>query len=100
MFRVKRVCVPDGDELDGKHDSCHLNERYCTIKSLSTGMYLASDKEGKAFMKRLEDPMDRQTWFYFMPAKQEANMTFSCNYDLSVEFMAKFYRQSSEVEAC
>lgn len=100
MFKIKRVCIPDGDKRDGKHDSCHFNERYFNIKSVSTGLYLASDKEGNAFLKRLEDPLDRQTWFYLMPAKQEANMTFTCNYDLSVEFTAKFCRQSSEVGAC
>ena len=52
MFEIKIVS-------DGGH--------YCTIMSLSTGMFLASD-EGTASLKRFkEQPEDLQTWFHLMP---------------------------------
>lgn len=71
--------------------------------SLSTGMFLASNEEGHAFMKRVREDdheQDREIWFHFMPSKHEATMTFSCNYDLSIELKASLYRQTSEVEVC
>ena len=41
---------------------------YCTIVSLSTGMFLASDNEGNVSLKRFkEQPEDLQTWFQLMP---------------------------------
>ncbi|KAL9980290.1 hypothetical protein ACROYT_G008853, partial [Oculina patagonica] len=98
MFQIKRVMTHDD-----KHDHLYENGYYWTIMSLSTGMFLASDKEGKAFMKKVGEkyPEDRQTWFHFMPSFAEAATTFSSNYEFcSIEFKTNFYRQTSEVEAC
>ena len=63
-----------------------------SIKSKKTGKFLASDEDGKAFMKEVnpssmkdDQPTDRQTWFllHFVEAlKIERERTvYSCNFD-------------------
>ena len=82
---------------------------FCTIMSLSTGMFLASDSEGNASLKRFkEQPKNVQTWFHFLPhlidlklcRKVETHIlgVGNLNYD-SVQFTVS-YCQPSEVEAC
>ena len=82
---------------------------FCTIMSLSTGMFLASDNEGNASLKRFkEQPKNVQTWFHFLPhlidlklcRKVETHTlgVGNLNYD-SIQFTAS-YSQPSEVEAC
>ena len=92
MFEIKIVS-------DGGH--------YCTIKSMSTGMFLASDKKGNASLKRFkEQPEDLHTWFHLLPhmmmyCKKVESHTLGLgnfNHD-SIQF-ATSYCQASEVEAC
>ena len=82
---------------------------FCTIMSLSTGMFLASDSKGNASLKRFEEqPKNVQTWFHFLPhlidlklcRKVETHTLCvgNFNYD-SIQFTAS-YCQPSEVEAC
>ena len=53
MFEIKIAS-------DGRH--------FSTIKSLSTGMFLASDREGNVSLKRFnEQPKNVQNWFHFLP---------------------------------
>ena len=92
MFQIKQASTSD----------------YWTIKSVKTGMYLASDNEGNTFMK--EEVMthsgrveDRQTWFRFMPHKErfvETDTLFSFTYTDGISFTATCTYQTSEVEAC
>jgi len=83
--------------------------RYYTIMSLSTGMFLASDNEGNASLKRFkEPPEDLQTWFHFLPhviglmfcnnVETHTLGVGNFNYD-SIQF-ATSYCQASKVEAC
>jgi len=82
---------------------------YYTIMSLSTGMFLVSDNEGNASLKRFkEQPEDLQTWFHFLPhvtglmfcnnVETHTLGVGNFNYD-SIQF-ATSYCQASEVEAC
>ena len=72
-------------------------------------MFLASDSEGNASLKRFkEQPENVQTWFHFLPhlidlklcRKVETHIlgVGNLNYD-SIQFTAS-YCQPSEVEAC
>ena len=82
---------------------------FCTIMSLNTGMFLASDSEGNASLRRFkEQPENVQTWFHFLPhlidlklcRKVETHIldVANLNYD-SIQFTAS-YCQPSAVEAC
>ena len=94
MFQIKIVS-------DGGH--------YCTIMSLSTGMFLASDDEGNASLKRFKkQPEDIQTWFHLMPhvkdlkhcEKLEADTLGACSVSYDSIHLMTSYCQASEVEAC
>ena len=71
-------------------------------------MFLASDSEGNASLKRFdEQPRNVQTWFSFLPflvdlricRKVETHIFGQGNNNDSIEFTAS-YCQTSEVEAC
>ena len=90
MFQTSKHPVSDGGQ-------------YWTIKSLGTGKFLASDKEGNAYLN--DSPTDLYSWLRFVhPLKRERESfveeetVFSFNYD-SIHFTAS-YSQPSEVEAC
>ena len=94
MFEIKIVS-------DGGH--------YCTIMSLSTGMFLASDNEGNASLKRFkEQPEDLQTWFHLLPHmtglmlcnKVETHTLGAGNFNYDSVQFATSYCQTTEVEAC
>ena len=81
---------------------------FCTIMSLSTGMFLASDKEGNVSLKRFDEQHKNvQTWFHFLPhladlkicRKVETHTLGVGNNNDSIQFTA-LYCQASEVEAC
>lgn len=81
---------------------------FSTIMSLSTGMFLASDSEGNASLKRFnEQPRNVHTWFHFLPhladlklcRKVETHTLGVSNNCDSIQFTAS-YCQASEVEAC
>lgn len=89
----------------------HVNNQsdYMSIKSKKTGKFLASDEDGKAFMKEVnpssmkdDQPTDRQTWFllHFVEAlKIERERTvYGCNFDsTSIDYSVTCQAQ---VEAC
>lgn len=90
MFQTSKYPVSDGGQ-------------FWTIKSLGTGMFLASDNEGNVSL--IDRPTDLYTWLKFVhPMKTEMesfveeDTVFSFHYD-SIHFTAS-YCQTSEVEAC
>ena len=94
MFQIKIAS-------DGGH--------YCTIMSLSTGMFLASDDEGNASLKRFKNqPEDIQTWFHLTPhlkdlkhcEKLETDTLGVCSFNNDSKHFTASYCQASEVEAC
>lgn len=84
-------------------------EHYCTIMSLSTRLFLASDDEGNASLKRFkEEPEDIQTWFHLTPhmtslkfcEKIETDTLRVGNLKYDSIHMTASYCKASEVEAC
>ena len=71
-----------------------VSAKYMTIKSIKTGMYLASNEDGKAFMKEVKTTQDRQTWFHLHLIPD-----LSCNFDYTSNNYTVTY-QSPQVEAC
>ena len=89
MFQTSKYPVSDGGQ-------------FWTIKSLGTGMFLASDNEGNVSL--IDRPTDLYTWLKFVhPLKTEResfveeDTVFSFQYD-SIHFRYS-YCQASEVEA-
>ena len=89
----------------------HVNKDsdYMSIQSKYTGRYLASDKDGNAFMEEVEpslmkddQPTDRQTWFllHFVETvkRERESKLYSCNFEsTSIDYSDTFQAQ---VEAC
>lgn len=75
------------DETKYMFEVQHVNNQsdYMSIKSKKTGKFLASDEDGKAFMKEVnpssmkdDQPTDRQTWFllHFVEAIFHQQLSF------------------------
>ena len=81
-----------------------VSAKYMNIKSIKTGMYLASNEDGKAFMKEVKTTQDRQTWFYLIDKSESERVSntgilYSCNFDCtSISFSVTY--PTAEVEAC
>ena len=81
-----------------------VSAKYMNIKSIKTGMYLASNEDGKAFMKKVKTTQDRQTWFYLIDKSESERVSntgtlYSCNFDCaSISFSVTY--PTAEVEAC
>ncbi|XP_022802362.1 uncharacterized protein LOC111339900 isoform X1 [Stylophora pistillata] len=99
------------DETKYMFEVQHVNNQsdYMSIKSKKTGKFLASDEDGKAFMKEVnpssmkdDQPTDRQTWFllhFVETVKIERERTvYSCNFD-STSIDCSVTRRT-QVEAC
>ena len=64
------ACAPHDDKFMFKVSRVNARSKYSTIKSLSTGMFLASDKCGNASMREIkpqrrgdQEIKDREAWF-------------------------------------
>lgn len=62
------ACYPNDKKFMFRISNISPGAKYSTIKSLKTGMFLVSDRYGKASMEEIKDlsggqPMDRRTWF-------------------------------------
>ena len=89
MFQTSKYPVSDGGH-------------FWTIKSLGTGKFLASDKEGNASLT--DRPTDLHSWFRFLHRQKreresfvEEDTVFSFTYD-SIHFTASHCQASELVE--
>ncbi|XP_068678337.1 uncharacterized protein [Montipora foliosa] len=71
------------------------SRRYRTIKSVKTGMFLASNEFGRASMRLLsETPQDRQAWFELI----ELDMDVTCDSILTTTGDVTYKEETSEFE--